>query len=201
MSKYFKIIASSNAPLPSDWPTQLVSLLGSKPRRLSRWCELGLFGALSCIREASAKQGSDQLSDQLKIRVYTEYSTILASRQAIGQSQEHLPMPFTFMQTQPGQLLNALGAAIGWHGDGLTMAGRNRQETEIELLQTLHGSALLGWVDEVPEAISRWIWLESGLESAEGEPGGAWETLPGLFETHSSAKWLQLRQDGALFQI
>lgn len=196
MSKYFKIIASSNSSVASDWPVQLATLLGSKPRRLSRWCELGLYGALSCIQGASAKHGSEQFSNEVGIRVYTENSTISASLQAIQQSQEHLPMPFTFMQTQPGQLFNAFGSAIGWHGDGTTISGRSRKETELELIQNLDGSVLIGWVEEVPELISRWLWLES----MECNHSADWQILSSIFETQRTAKWIYLSPEGEIFQ-
>lgn len=196
MTQYFKIIACSNMPIQNDWPVQLATLLGSKPRRLSRWCELGLYGALSCIKTGNAQQGSAQFSNEVVIRVYTENSTINASLQAIAQSLEHLPMPFTFMQTQPGQLFNAIGTAIDWHGDGSTVAGRCREETGIALLQTLKGRALIGWVDEVPVANSRWIWLET----AECAHPQDWQMLSDMFETSAGTQWICLRPDGELFQ-
>lgn len=196
MSKYFKIIGNSNTPIQSDWQTELVTLLGSKPRRLSRWCELGLFGALLCIKNSNQQSESPHLSNEVDIRVYTESSTIIASQLAIEQSQEHLPMPFTFMQTQPGQLFNALGAAINWHGDGSTVSGRYLNETEIELLQTVKSSVLIGWVDEVPELISRWIWLEK-VDYAVIQK---WKILSSIFQTPGNAKWIHLQANGQLFQ-
>ncbi len=195
MSHYFKIISSSNAPIKSDWQTTLVTILGSKPRRLSLWCELGLFGALSCIHKGIQLSNIPHLSNEVDIRVYTENSTIIASRLAIGQSQEHLPMPFTFMQTQPGQIFNALGAAIDWNGDGFTVSGRSLREVEIELLRTAKSSILIGWVDEIPDLISRWIWLE------KIEPPAArdWKILSSIFQTNESKKWIHLQTDGQLF--
>ncbi len=196
MNQYFKIVACSNTPIQSNWPMQLATLFGSKPRRLSRWCELALYGALSCIKEGGVNHGSDQFSNDVVIRVYTENGTINASLQAIAQSQEHLPMPFTFMQTQPGQLFNAFGTAMGWHGDGITVAGRCRKETEIELIQNLEGCALIGWVDEVPELVSRWIWLEK----VECNHSVNWQMLSSIFQTQPTAKWICLKADGEFFQ-
>jgi hypothetical protein len=191
-TKIFNIIACSNNPIEENWSTQLVSLLGSKPRRLSRWCELGLFGGLSCI----SKTGQLHLPNDVPVRVYSEYATIHATHMALEQASEHLPMPFTFMQTQPSQLLNALGTALGWHGDGSTLAGIARQQTEIALLQSIRQSALLAWVDEEPELISRWIWLEE----IESNIGQNWQVAESIFQTSSNARWVKIDSDNVIFE-
>jgi hypothetical protein len=191
-TRIFKIKACFNASIESDWSTQLVTLLGSKPRRLSRWCELGLFGALSCIKQA----GQTELPSDVAIRVYSEYGTLNATRAAIEQAEEHLPMPFTFMQTQPCQIFNALGTALGWHGDGCAVSSTTRRQSEIALLQGIRHAALLAWVEEVPEPISRWIWLEEAQPSVEPK----WETAEGVFQTSEKAHWLKLESNSVISQ-
>jgi hypothetical protein len=190
-TRIFKIKACANAPIADDWGAQLVTLLGSKPRRLSRWCELGLFGALSCIKQT----GQTELPNDVAIRVYSEYGTLNATRAAIEQADEHLPMPFTFMQTQPCQIFNALGTALGWHGDGCAVSSVTRLQSEIALLQGIQHSALLAWVDEVPEPVSRWIWLE------EAQPSGElnWEIADCVFQTSAKTRWLKVERGNVLF--
>jgi hypothetical protein len=189
----YKILSCHSDPVQEGWERRLVDLLSSKPRRLSRWCELGLWGALSCVRKVS----DGDLSSTVSIRVYSENGTIHATRKALAQTDEHLPMPVTFMQTLPGQLFNAIGAAVEWHGDGCTVAAATRQQAEIAMLQNVRQMALLAWVDEVPEAVSRWILLERVVAPALTS---SWEPVAGLFEISDEMIWLQLGADGKLFQ-
>ncbi|TCS36336.1 hypothetical protein EDC30_107153 [Paucimonas lemoignei] len=191
-AKFFKVIVSSSAPIEEDWSVQLVTLLGSRPRRLSRWCELGLFGGLSCI----SKTGQLHLPNDVPIRVYSEYATIHSTHKAIEQASQHLPMPFTFMQTQPSQLFNALGTALGWQGDGYTVAGITRKQSETALLRNLKRSALLGWVDEEPELISRWIWLEE----TDGNVRENWRNADSIFQLQAHTRWLKIDSENTLFE-
>jgi hypothetical protein len=189
----YKILSCHSDSVQEGWERRLVDLLGSKPRRLSRWCELGLWGALSCVRKVS----DDDLSSTVSIRVYSENGTIHATRKALAQTDEHLPMPVTFMQTLPGQLFNAIGAAVEWHGDGCTVAAATRQQAEVTMLQNVQKMALLAWVDEVPTAISRWILIERVAAPALTS---SWESVASLFEISDEMIWLQLGADGKLFQ-
>lgn len=189
----FKILSCHNAPVQDGWEDHLVGLLGSKPRRLSRWCELGLWGALSCLRKST----NSHFSSLVAIRVSSENGTIHATQKALVQMNEHLPMPVTFMQTLPGQLFNAIGAAVGWHGDGCTVAGASRQQADIAMLQNIQQAALLAWVDDVPEAVSRWIFLKRVAVSAITPD---WDCVTSVFKTSDKMRWLQLSADGQLFQ-
>lgn len=192
-TRIFAIKACHNIPIAHDWAAQLAALLGSKPRRLSRWCELGLFGALSCIRQSTPSD----LSSDVAIRVYSEYGTLNATRTAMEQAREHLPMPFTFMQTQPCQIFNALGNAVNWHGDGCAVSSATRRQSEIALLQDIWRSSLLAWVDEMPEAVSRWIWLEEAQPVDEPD----WEIAESIFQTPSNARWLKIDAENRIFQV
>lgn len=192
-TRIFAIKACRNSSIENDWSAQLAILLGSKPRRLSRWCELGLFGALSCIKQS----GQYDLSSDVAIRVYSEYGTVNATRIAMEQASEHLPMPFTFMQTQPCQIFNALGSAVGWHGDGSVISGINQQQSEWALLQGINQSALLAWVDEVPEPISCWIWLERTTVEIDVD----WVAIDSIFDTPNNMRWLKIDASDQIFKI
>ena len=189
----FRIIAGHNLSVPEDWQEQLVDLLGSKPRRQSRWCELGLWGALRCLHNTN----NNPLSGHVSIRVYSENGTIEATRKALEQAGEHLPLPVTFMQTLPGQLFNALGSALGWHGDGCSIAGANRQQTEIEMLRNIRQTSLLAWVDEVPEMVSLWVLLE---RTTAPDIPLVWTAVTSIFEISEATQWVQLDAAGKLFQ-
>ena len=205
-ARVFHIKACHNLPPESNWREQLIDLLGSKPRRLSRWCELGMFGALSCLK----KSGQFQLSSEVSLRVYSEYGTIAATRSALEQACEYLPMPFTFMQTQPGQLFNALGTAIGWHGDGYSTAYGDRQRGELALLHSFTQSALLAWVDEELELISRWIWLEDVTPNTNTNSPNKnnpnknaiieWRAIDSIFQTSAAARWLKVDAEHNIFE-
>lgn len=189
----FKVVAAQLGQVSEDWRKELIDLLGSKPRRLSPWCELGLWGALSCI----AKTGQRSLSDAVAIRLYCELGTIATTRKALEQMQEGLPMPFTFIQTQPGQLFNALGITLGWHGDGLTTSYNEPRRGEASLLQGSHQAILLAWVEEQPLARSHWLYLEKAQQLAGARD---WRPVASLFQIDANATWLKIDAEQHIFQ-
>ncbi len=191
-TRTFKINGRSTLLAGEDWHARLVGLLGHKPRRLSRWCELGLFGALTCIRQA----GHAALPNDVAIRVSTEYGTLTATRSAMAQANDHLPMPFAFLQTQPGQLFNALGMALDWHGDAHTTSCSNRAQNEIAMLQGIKQSALLARVDDSPEPISHWLWLDKVADTTELH----WRPVDSIFQLADTARWLTIDGDNTIFQ-
>lgn len=191
-AQIFRIRACRNQPVDHDWQAQLASLLGSKPRRLSRWCELGLFGALACIGQT----GQRHLSNQVAIRIDSESGTLHATRAALAQANEHLPMPFTFMQTQPSQLFHALGTALNWHGAGYTTCCSRRAQRDAMLLLGIGQAALLGRVDEEPALVSHWIWLEKISDL----PPLSWRPAAGLFAMQPDAGWLKVEAGNRFFQ-
>lgn len=197
--KFFHVRASFTQPVPSDWRDQLVTLLGNRPRRLSTWCELGLFGALTCLQPHFLTTGKSALSSDIMIKLITYRGSMVASKKAIAQMGDGLPMPFTFMQTQTGQLFNALGSALGWHGDGVTTAASNTHIGEVALLASLKCSSLLASVDDVPAALSAWIWLEP-IGALDELVELEWLALDSLFAIKPSAQWIKLDQQQRLFQ-
>jgi hypothetical protein len=188
MIRTFRIRARYWEPITLNWRDQLIQLMGVKPRRLSLWCELGLLGALSCIKTANITLTSDH-----QIRVYSEQGTFTAIATALEQTKEDLPMPFTFMQTQPGQLFNALGTQLNWHGDGYVIFAEHIHTAEEMLLSDIADSGLIGWVDEEPELQSWWLWLEEAIAPTAVK----WQPIDSLFHLPSSADWLKFETGSA----
>jgi hypothetical protein len=217
-TKIFHINACHNLPPDRNWREQLITLLGSKPRRLSSWCELGIYGALKCLKNPGQNPPTDaalldiplfhtrspvtRLSSEVSLRVFSEYGTIAATRSALAQACEFLPMPFTFMQTQPGQLFNALGTTLDWHGDGYSTTYENRQQGEAALLNSFKQSALLAWVDEERELISRWIWLEEATLNLNMNVFNElnWQVVASIFQTSGVARWLKIDATQHIFE-
>jgi hypothetical protein len=135
----------SAMPPVAGWREQLAQMLGEKPRRIGLWAELGLYGALSCMADA----GEAALPDDALLLVASRGGTRVATRAALEQMQDDLPMPLTFLQTQPSQLLALLAARLSWQGNACFLAGATLDEAlALAETQTGQGGALLGWVDE-----------------------------------------------------
>ena len=108
-------------PASADWREQLAIRLGSRPRRLGRWAELGLYGALECL----AIDGECTLAERAAMVLSSQHGPALAMRSALAQAREDLPLPLTFLQTQPSQLLATLSAQLRWCGDARFITHRN----------------------------------------------------------------------------
>ncbi len=105
-------------------------------------------------------------------------------------------LPFTFMQTQPGQLFNALGTAFDWHGDGCNTSCSNRIDRDIALLRDIRESALIAWVDVQPTLVSRWLWLDKMPEPSERP----WQKVEDIFQINLLARWLKIDAENRIFQ-
>lgn len=152
----WKVAARTACPAPPpDWRDRLAARLGQRPRRLGLHAELALFGAL----EALAAAGETCLPPATLVRVGSARGPVSAVGAVLQQAREDLPMPFSFLQAQPSQMLAALSGALQWQGDAsfvvtadplalVTMAAR----------QAGRGGMLLGWVDESP-AHTEWLRL------------------------------------------
>ena len=155
-------------PAPTDWAEQLVARLGSRPRRLGSWVELGLFGALECL----AVEAASPLSEQTKLVVSSQHGPATALHAACVQAREDLPLPLTFLQILPSHMLATLSAQLGWRGDA-------RFITHVDPLRLLAlaiaiaddgaDGLLVGWVDVVGAPSSVWLRLQ-----AVADPGGPW---------------------------
>lgn len=147
------------APPPADWPEHLVQLLGSKPRRIGTWAELGLYGALRCMADA----GEKTLPPDAVLLLTSRRGTCAATGKALLQMQEGGLMPLTFLQTQPSQLLALLAAQMGWTGHACFLAAAQAQDLlRLATVQAGAGGALLGQVDEINGGTSNWLRLRRG---------------------------------------
>jgi hypothetical protein len=109
-------------PPTADWRDALARRLGERPRRIGIWAELAIHGARACLDLA----GEDVLPVGARMRVAGFSGAMSATRAATQQGARGLlPMPFGFMQSQPGQMLAAVGASLGWRGDASFMLGRD----------------------------------------------------------------------------
>lgn len=145
------------APPAQDWRERLASMLGAKPRRIGTWAELGMYGALTCLADA----GETALPQGALLMLGSKRGTYVPTGQVLEQMRDDLPMPLTFLQTQPSQLLALLAAQMRWRGHAAFIAGGSPQ-TLLQLASVQCGSAgmLLGWVDEMDGGSTLWLRLK-----------------------------------------
>lgn len=132
-------------PLPADWRDQLARRVGTRPRRIGGWAELALFGARLCLDAAH----EEQLPSGAALRLVGVHGPMGATRTVAEQATQGLPLPFTFMQSQPSQTLAALSQHLGWQGDARYVLSRDAHAT-LQLAQLEAGPAgfLIGTVAE-----------------------------------------------------
>lgn len=160
----FEITGRSVTPMPTDWRDQLAAMLGERPRRIGAWAELGLYGALRCMEAA----GEKTLPPGAILGLGSRRGTHVPTAQALGQMRDGLPMPLTFLQTQPSQLLAMLAARLNWRGQAMFLAGTG----VLPVLQLAGGRSgqdgmLVGWVEE-EDASSHWLRLRPGNGTEDG---------------------------------
>ena len=132
------------APLPAGWRDELAHLLGQRPRRLGEWTEAALYGALRCLQAA----GETQLPSSARLRLLSQDGPAQALREALAQWREGLPMPFTFMQSQPAIALAGLAQALRWRGDAAFMSAREAVPLHaMSLRGACEAGALVGVVE------------------------------------------------------
>lgn len=167
----------SAAPPPADWREQLAQWLGAKPRRIGTWAELGLYGALRCMADA----GEKTLPPDAVLLLTSRRGTYAATHTALAQMQDDLPMPLTFLQTQPSQLLALLAAQLEWTGHACFLAAAQPQDLlRLATAQAGDGGALLGCVDEANAGSTNWLRLRRGA-SGKYDFGAAFsEWIPAL---------------------
>jgi hypothetical protein len=137
-------------PHPVDWPQDLVRRLGQRPRRLGRWAERALHGALCCLESA----GERVLPADAALLVCSLDGAQPALRSALtAVAQGQLPLPYTFLQSQAAVMLSALAAHLGWSGDAQAVARRDPIALlHTSLLDAPPGGLLIGWVEDGPHA-------------------------------------------------
>ena len=147
------------APPPADWREQLAQWLGAKPRRIGTWAELGLYGALRCMADA----GEKTLPPDALLLLTSRRGTYAATSAALVQMHDGLPLPLTFLQTQPSQLLALLAAQMDWTGHACFLAGAQPQDLlRLAAVQVGEGGVLLGCLDETNDGSTNWLRLRRG---------------------------------------
>jgi len=140
-------------PSELGWRDQLAARLGQRPRRIGPWAELALHGARRCLDLAD----EPSLPAGACLRVASLSAASLATQACLDQCRSGLPMPYSFMQSQPSQLLAALSQHLAWRGDASFTVGRDPAAVR-RLAETEAGpqGLLLGWVEEGEDARSEW---------------------------------------------
>ncbi len=189
--KAYRIIGRCAAQHPdADWREQLANRLGSRPRRLGRWAELGLYGALTCM--SSASEGC--LKEHAALVLSSQHGPAQALRSALAQAREGLPLPLTFLQAQPSQLLAALSSHLGWCGDARFFTHPDPLAVLALALAAAGSHAdglLLGWVDELETESSRWLRLQPVTDA-----GGDWREAGDFEALLQHASHVRLSQSG-----
>lgn len=146
----------SETPPAADWRQQLATMLGERPRRIGLWAELGLYGALRCVADA----GEPTLPHDAVLVVASRCGTHAATRAALEQMRDDLPMPLTFLQTQPSQLLALLAERLDFTGNAVFLAGATLAEARtLAELQAGPRGALVGWLDDLDGGATEWLRL------------------------------------------
>lgn len=141
-------------PPTEGWRDRLAQRLGERPRRIGTWAELGLYGALTCMADA----GEQSLPARALLLVASRGGTAAATRAALEQMTDDLPMPTTFLQTQPSQLLAMLAARLNWQGNAGFLAGASFPELQkLAALQMGPAGALIGWIDDAGGGSTEWL--------------------------------------------
>jgi len=153
------------SPPPSDWREQLARMLGAKPRRIGVWAELVMYGALRCMADA----GEAKLPQDAQIWLSSRRGTYAATAVVLEQLQDGLPMPLSFLQTQPSQVLALLAARMEWSGNACFVADSELPALlRLAAAQAGQGGALIGWVDEMDGGSTNWLRLQPAAIAENG---------------------------------
>lgn len=156
---------SSDSGPPDNWRELLAARLRYRPRRIGLLAELALFGVLDCLD--SAKETA--LPKDVVLRVCSLRGSISTISQVLQQNREGMCMPFSFLQSQTGQILQALTAALNWKGDAGIVLARNPMElAKLACHQAEGAGMLLGWVEEANPTRSAWLWLAPCILQSAG---------------------------------
>ncbi len=132
-------------PLPADWRDHLAKRLGTRPRRIGPWAELALYGARLCLDAAQ----EETLPAGAQLRIASLSGPRSATHAIVEQARTSVPLPFTFMQSQPSQMLAAVSQHLGWQGDARFTLCRDRQAVlQLAQLESHAQGVLIGWVEE-----------------------------------------------------
>lgn len=175
-------------PVADGWRERLVARLGQRPRRLGVHAELALSGAL----EALAAAGETALPPDTLLRVCSLRGPAAAIDDVLDQAKSDLPLPFSFLQSQPSQMLAALAAALQWQGDASFVLMRDPLAlVTLAARQAGRRGMLLGWVEESP-ATSHWL----RLVPCEAPPHPFVPAARFAQLAMPATRWLQLQPGG-----
>ncbi|MEC5399348.1 hypothetical protein [Uliginosibacterium sp. H1] len=154
-------VVACHVELPADWRERLVRNLGERPRRLGVFGELALYGATACLAQA----GVATLPGRAMLRVASRSACASATVAALEQLESGGPQPFTFLQGQPSQSLAALSRALRWQGDASFLIDEApEQAARLACCEAAGRELLLGWVNDLPQAETRWYWLRQSAD-------------------------------------
>ncbi|RQO53604.1 hypothetical protein DBV14_13750 [Variovorax sp. KBW07] len=132
-------------PPPEDWRDDLAKRIGRRPRRVGLWTELAMYGARCCLDAA----GEAALPAGARLRVASLRGAWGATHAGLAQLDAGLPMPFTFMQSQPALMLAEVGRCLEWQGDASFMLCRDPlQLLQLSKLGATKDGLLFGIVEE-----------------------------------------------------
>jgi hypothetical protein len=135
-------------PPPADWREALAQRLGRRPRRVGLWTELAMYGARCCVDAA----GEAALPAGARVRVASLRGAWDATHAGLAQLDAGLPMPFTFMQSQPALMLAEVGRCLDWQGNASFMLCRDAQQLlQLAKLGASREGLLFGVVEESRE--------------------------------------------------
>ena len=160
----WRTVAHHSMPVPDDWRERLLARLPERPRRIGLWAELALYGARACLDDAA----EETLASGAILIVASLRGPVGAMRAALHEQTTHgSPMPFSFLQSQPSQMLAALCRHLHWNGDARFVLSRDTGAL-LRLAQLESGPAglLLGRVEEGPAQGSEWWRLVPVRQSA-----------------------------------
>jgi hypothetical protein len=141
----WRTLAHQGPGLPTDWHARLCTRLGQRPRRIGAWAEMALYGARACLDAA----GEGRLPDGALLWVASLRGPVQATRAGIEQLGSGGTLPFTFLQSQPSQMLAALCQHLRWDGDARFVLSRDALSLRrLAQLEVGPPGLLLGWVDE-----------------------------------------------------
>jgi hypothetical protein len=132
-------------PPPAEWRDDLARRIGRRPRRVGLWTELAMYGARCCLDMA----GETVLPADARLRVASLRGAWGATQVGLTQLDAGLPMPFTFMQSQPALMLAEVGRCLEWQGDASFMLCRDAPRLlALSKLGAGRGGLLFGTVEE-----------------------------------------------------
>lgn len=141
----------------------ILDAAGKRPRRVNRFIEIALAGALDCCRE--------QLLDSAAgVYLATRYGDVRETAQQLEETRRELPMPVSFINISGNMAGHYIAGALGARGPNIAISaehgvfGRALELAVADLAAGAVRQALVGHVEEAGLdadgcAQSRWLLL------------------------------------------